>query len=149
MRSFKNRIGARGAAVFMSPTGPVGSLRYGGWSSAQPGWAPPRLTVVVLCSPSRRLLSTSTECCSARRRSSPRWSPPCRTAGGLSRSACAPAESPAPDCSGLWVGFTLLLHLNLSPLWPEPLGPPLSPVVCAPQSHFRPPGFASIDLLLL
>lgn len=77
-------------------------------------------------SPSRCPPSMFTECCSARRRSWPRWSPRCRTAGSLSRSACAPAESPAPDCSGLWVGLTLLLTLLSWPLglspwpWPEP-----------------------------
>lgn len=99
-----------------------------------------------LSSLSRCRPSMFTECCSARRRSWPRWSPRCRTAGSLSRSACAPAESPAPDCSGLWVGLTLLLSLRSRPppypspssshkLSPTPLAltsPDLSLVICTP-----------------
>lgn len=83
----------------------------------------------LLSVPSRCPPSMCTECCSARRRSWLKWSPQCQTAGSLSRSACAPAESPAPDCSGLWVGLTLLLTLQSWPLvWPPGLD--LSPSVC-------------------
>lgn len=103
----------------------------------------------LLSFPSRCPPSMSTECCSARRRSWPRWSPRCRTAGSLSRSACAPAESPAPDCSGLWVGLTLLLTLQSWPLaWP--LGPDLSPAICTPKISLGLPDCISLlDLLTL